>query len=359
MLRNQIAGFYAEMADYVQAKKYLIKTDASNLYSRSAVYSISAKLYHNIGNLDSATYYYKKLLVEGTLYAKRIANKGLAQIAAHKGKPNEALIYYQSYELITDSIYAMQDAENIRQLAVVYDYQLREKENHRLEIKNKEKERQIILIFWITLLLSASFIIYYQYSRRKREELKLQNLKLQHLKNEIYKKSQSYIENNMQRIAELEKEISKISVTNEALQKQLLEQKELIKLETRQAEIKQGEHEKTKAYIKDTKIYHTLWKRLQDPKGIAFITDTEWKEIKLVMLNYYPTFIEKLNDIYPFNPYEIQICLLIKMDFSPSAIAKLLERPKETITSTRRRLYNRIFKEKGKPENWDAFIRSL
>ena len=77
------------------------------------------------------------------------------------------------------------------------------------------------------------------------------------------------------------------------------------------------------------------------------------------MLNYYPTFIEKLNDIYPFNPYEIQICLLIKMDFSPSAIAKLLERPKETITSTRRRLYNRIFKEKGKPENWDAFIRSL
>ena len=166
MLSNQIAGFYAEIGDYIQAKNYLIETDASNSYSRSTVYSISAKLYHNLGKLDSATYYYQKLLIDGTLYAKRIANKGLAQIAAHKGKPNEALIYYQSYELITDSIYAMQDAENIRQLAVVYDYQLREKENNRLKsITAKQREMLFIIsiIFLVFISLLSIYILYNRY----------------------------------------------------------------------------------------------------------------------------------------------------------------------------------------------------
>ena len=360
MIVNQMVALYLHKGEFSIAKELLQNTlSCVNTPNKSSTYSIAAKLYQAIGMTDSATYYYNTLLDCGTIYAKEVAHRSLAEIAIKQNNKKLITTHLQSYLALHDSIQKMNQSESLHRIQSLYNYQLREKENQRLEIKNKEKERQIILIFWITLLLSASFIIYYQYSRRKREELKLQNLKLQHLKNEIYKKSQSYIENNMQRIAELEKEISKISVTNETLQKQLLEQKELIKLETRQAEIKQVEHEKAKKRIKDTTIYRTLWKRLQNPKGIVFVTDEEWEEIRKVILEDYPTFIEKLNDIYSFNPYEMQICLLIKMDFTPSAIAKLLKRPKETITSTRRRLYNRIFMEKGKPENWDAFIRSL
>ena len=70
-------------------------------------------------------------------------------------------------------------------------------------------------------------------------------------------------------------------------------------------------------------------------------------------------FFEKLSEIYTFNEFQLRVCMLIKAHFSPSEIAKLTERPKETITSTRRRLYARIFQEKGKPEDWDNFIISL
>ena len=153
--------------------------------------------------------------------------------------------------------------------------------------------------------------------------------------------------------------MEKASATNSTLQKELSEQRELAMLEARQAELKQIERQRANERIKDSSIYITLNKRLLNPMGKIFVTDEEWQEIREVIIKESPTFFDKLNDIYPLNPYEMQICILIRMDFPPSAIAKLLERPKETITSTRRRLYNRIFKEKGKPENWDTFIRSL
>jgi len=236
---------------------------------------------------------------------------------------------------------------------------VREKENHRLEYENEKKSQQIDNTLFILLILIISFAAYYQYNRRKRETLKAQHRKAQQLKEESYKRSLAYIEENKKRIVELEQELSQASFTNSALQKQLKEQKELIFLETRQAEIKQAKHQEAKERIKETSIYRTLNRRLQDPMGRVFITSEEWELIEEVIQHEHPSFIEKLKEIHPFNPYEQQLCLLIKMNFSPSAISKLLQRPKETITSTRRRLFKRIFKEQGKPEEWDSFIHSL
>lgn len=360
MIINQIVALYLHKGELLVAKE-LLQQSLSNVStpSLSSTYSIAAKLYQAIGMTDSATYYYNALLDCGTIYAKEVAHRSLAEIAIKQNNIRLITTHLQSYLALHDSIQKMNQGESLHKMQSLYNYQLREKENITLVNQNKEKEKQIIYVILIMLLLLASFAIYYQYSRRKREELKLQNLKIQKLKEESYKNSQEYIAKNMLRIAELENELNQIATTNSTLQKQLAEQQELIKLETRQAEIKQSAQHKAKERIKNTAIYQTLNKRLLDPMGNIFVTDEEWEEIKTTILEECPTFIEKLNDIYPFNPYEIQICLLIKMDFSPSAIAKLLERPKETITSTRRRLYNRIFKEKGKPENWDDFIRSL
>lgn len=54
-----------------------------------------------------------------------------------------------------------------------------------------------------------------------------------------------------------------------------------------------------------------------------------------------------------------QMCLLVKADFKPVEIARILCRDKSTINSTRRRLYERVFDEKGSPSQWDEFIRNI
>lgn len=40
-------------------------------------------------------------------------------------------------------------------------------------------------------------------------------------------------------------------------------------------------------------------------------------------------------------------------------IARILCRDKSTINSARRRLYERVFDEKGSPSQWDEFIRNI
>ena len=56
---------------------------------------------------------------------------------------------------------------------------------------------------------------------------------------------------------------------------------------------------------------------------------------------------------------ELQICLLLKANISTTGIAQLTGRSKSAIVSARKKLYEKVHNEKGKPEQWDAFIVSL
>lgn len=71
----------------------------------------------------------------------------------------------------------------------------------------------------------------------------------------------------------------------------------------------------------------------------------------------------RLNDVLRSIPHlsemNLQMCLLVKADFKPVEIARILCRDKSTINSARRRLYERVFDEKGSPSQWDEFIRNI
>ena len=73
----------------------------------------------------------------------------------------------------------------------------------------------------------------------------------------------------------------------------------------------------------------------------------------------YDGFTHKLEAIHKMSEREMQICLLLKAGFSKTEIAKLTYLSAEGVSSVRRRLYAKVFQEKGSPKDWDAFIRSL
>ncbi len=66
-----------------------------------------------------------------------------------------------------------------------------------------------------------------------------------------------------------------------------------------------------------------------------------------------------LRSIPHLSEMNLQMCLLVKADFKPVEIARILCRGKSTINSARRRLYERVFDEKGSPSQWDEFIRNI
>lgn len=76
----------------------------------------------------------------------------------------------------------------------------------------------------------------------------------------------------------------------------------------------------------------------------------------------YPAFNTTLQSGRYMSDLEWKVTMLIKLEFKPADIARCVHRSKETISSVRRRLFQKVFSaEKGKPspKDWDEYIRSL
>lgn len=73
----------------------------------------------------------------------------------------------------------------------------------------------------------------------------------------------------------------------------------------------------------------------------------------------YPNFASRLYSLYNMSVHEYQVCLLLKINISPSQIASALCREVSSISSTRSRLYSKVFGKKGSSKEWDAFIATL
>lgn len=360
MVQSQNASLNIQLKRYDRAKIAL--QDALKDIERpdkSRIYSTAAKLYQHIGKTDSATYYYTALVDSGTIYAQEAAHRSLAEIALENGNTQLAITHLQTYLVYADSIEKITCTENLQRLYSHYNYQLKEKENNRLKFENERKTHYIIYCLIAAVISIVSLFVYYQYSKRKQQELKFQLQRSRQLEEEIYKKNRLFIENNNIRIKNLEKELSLTAAANEKLRKELQDQKELLCHDVRQAQIEQNRREQAENTLQNSDIYKRLKQRLLDPTGKIFITADEWESIEGVLKDTYPHFLEKLSEIYNFKHSEQCICMLIKANFSPSEIAKFTNRLKETITSTRRRLFERIFQKKGKPGDLDQFIRSL
>lgn len=360
MIQSQIASLYIHLNKYDLAKIALqdALTDIERP-NKSGIYSIAAELYHKIGMIDSATYYYKALLDFGTIYAKEVAHRSLAEIAMAAGNSLLAIQHIQAYLQCNDSVQKITYTKSLHQMHSLYNYQLREKENNRLKDENQKKADYILYGLTVFIVTIALFFSYYQYNKRKNQQLKYQLQRAEQIKEENYRKSQQFIEKNKIQIQKLEKELNHMNFANEILRKEIQDQKELLHQETRRAEIEQDKREQAQKALSDSNIYQILKKRLLDPQGRIFVTTEEWQTMEDTLKGTCPEFFKKLNEIYTFNEFQLHVCMLIKAHFSPSEIAKLTEHPKETIASTRRRLYTRIFLEKGKPEDWDNFIYSL
>ena len=360
MVQNQMASLYSNLGKYDLARKLLQPSlDTLDIHSKSGIFSIASKLYHRMGYIDSASYYYNELLKCGTIYAKQTAHKGLAKIAILHDNPQKALLHLNQYIQYTDFIHQITDTENVRRLNSLYNYQLREKENNRLKIENKEKQNLIIYIIYIALFIIASLFAYLQRNKRKKQLLKIQLKNLRQLKEEQYKKSSLFIEENKRKIEELEQKLQEADQTNHILRTQLKEQIELTLYTNKQAEIELTRRKQSNSTLLESEIYKYIQKQLTTKTNKKLLSNNDWKELEKVINNTYEGFSKNLRNYYDLNEHEYSVCLLIKINIPPIDIAKLTNHSKEAITSTRRRLYEKVFGKKGSPKDWDEFILSL
>lgn len=85
----------------------------------------------------------------------------------------------------------------------------------------------------------------------------------------------------------------------------------------------------------------------------------EWSAIEQNIKPVYPNFISRLYNLHNLSIHEYQVCLLLKLNIPPTLIAKVLCKEVSSISSTRSRLYGKVFGQKGSSRDWDAFIATL
>lgn len=353
----QMAYIYIQMKEYDLAKKALHPA-LNNLIipGKSGIYSIASEFYHETGQIDSAIYYYNELLTCGTIYAKQAAYHGLAKIAISKGAAQEALGQIQQYIQCTDSIQKIINTETIRKMYSLYNYQLREKENNLLKMENEQKEQFIVYISSVCIIMIFLFIAYLQYSKRKKLQLNIQLEKLEELKKEQYRKSTQFIEENNAKIEELEDRQRHTDQENSFLKKQLQRQQEIILCTNKQIEFQIEECEQARVALFNSDIYTHFKSLIHSDKKL---TDDDWIQLENAINSAYNGFVGKLYKLHTISEHELHVCLLIKIDILPNDIANLTNHSKESIASTRRRLFEKVFLNKGKPKDWDEFIMSL
>ena len=85
----------------------------------------------------------------------------------------------------------------------------------------------------------------------------------------------------------------------------------------------------------------------------------DWTELTEVVNSVYTGFTEKLYSLYRMSEQDYHVSLLIKVRIQPKDIALLTAHSKESVASTRSRLYSKVFGMKGSSKDWDDFILSL
>ena len=359
VVQAELSGLYIQLEMYPEA---FTAIQCSNKYIKghniAPFYAILADYYYYTNQLDSATFYYTQTASFDDLYQKQGSYKGLGNIARKKGQYKEAMEYFDKYLICTDSIKDITNTETIRKMQSLYNYQLKEKENSKLQHQAANYKLWNILLIFSLLSLVFLFIAYHQFRKKKEQQQLVKQERIKQIQKERYAQSNTYLEKNKEQNKEVELSLHKAEIEKDQLRQDLLKaQKSLIEKTNEQITATQRVQKQSELALKHSDIYKKFHFAVQgsDEK----IGNDDWKELMCAVDEAYNQFTTRLLELYPMKTIEIQVCVLIKIGLSPAQIAFITIRSRQAISSIRKRLYSKVMGKDGTPEQWDIFISTF
>lgn len=112
----------------------------------------------------------------------------------------------------------------------------------------------------------------------------------------------------------------------------------------------------TKRQFYDKDISQLLTTHIYNNKVLK---TADWQQIEERLLASFPAFRDRLYSLYNLSETEYRICMLIKLEVSPSNMAKLMATGNSTISQSRLRMQQKVFNGEGTAKDWDKFILSI
>ena len=356
-VQSQLASFYIDLGEYDLAHDALqIALQDIEESNRSGIYSIAAEFYRDLGKTDSAIWYNQELFRMGTIYAQKAAAWDMAEFARVRNDASRTFFYLDKYKLYADSVDRINNREEVRRNYAHYNYQLREKEIASLKIEIAKKKREKVCIAIGAVVLLAFLSIYYGW---KRKQLSKRLRMAEQFRTEAYHRSDQFIQDNQEAVLRLEEEKLVLqrdsSVSVEDIDR-LDKLQKVIGYTNQQVRLEQDKLRMRESLLYNSEIY-CRFKFLLETSTRP--TDEDWHILQKQIDACYENFTSKLNELRLLNRTDLRVSWLIKLNFKKKEIATLLSLSPESISSIRRRLYEKVFHQKGASKDWDLYIDSL
>ena len=343
-----LGNSYFDRNNFAEAKTYIDQAGQSTTIQKTLwpIYLSKGRLFEETGQLDSARYYLEQSSKSSNIYTKAGSIQHLAQVALKEQNYKDYVEYTKLHENLRDTIIDRSHFENIRMTQSMFNYQRVAKEKNKYE---KEAAERMILVYQIIIGSAVILIFCLFFFRREQEKKK----RLLAIKEQQYKRSQKYIEDNKKKIEKLEQALSTEQVQKDEVQKQLLEAKKvMLEIENIQFYQKQGVIQILE------KDFHTtnLYMRIHANEEIQ-LSANEWVGLRYLIDSTYPDFTNRLIREYnKITKEEIYICYLVKMNVPIKKIAAMIHISSSGVSQCRRRLYKKFTNEPESAENFDKFI---
>lgn len=214
-------------------------------------------------------------------------------------------------------------------------------------------DREWFLLIIGMVVYAVLFVVTVQNSRRK---MMVMHEKIRTLQEAQQSQSTQSIAQNEAKIAELETLLKKLGDENSLLRLELEEKKATLDYHNKVARLENEKREHAETMIFSSDVYQRLQSCLNHGRSL---TQQDWTELTEVVNGIYTGFTEKLYSLYRMSEQDYHVSLLIKVRVQPKDIALLTAHSKESVASTRSRLYSKVFGMKGSSKDWDDFILSL
>ena len=351
---SELGTFYYRNNQTDLSKQILSSLEKNRrIEDKENIYLYLGYLYEDAQQLDSAIYYYRKVLVCGSISQRFSANQGLSRIEEESSDYLSAHQYLKKAFFLKDTVDMIAQTEALAKIKSLYNYQHTEKENYRLKLKQKKVE-QNYLYLCIGLMLIGSYA-FFKYKRNS-YYIQLQERKLETLKKEKEMQSITMLQKNKEKLKTLNNLLENANEQNDSLKRQLLQvQKEKLELINKEFFSNEKEKQLRIELLRSSEIYSYFHKT-----GENKATPKHWQELQEAIDAAYPDFTRKLHNLYPQTTLiECQVCWLTKIEISPSNIAVWINHSRTAVSNIKKRFYKKVHGKEGTPDDFYKFIADL
>ena len=325
---------YEGNSNYEDAKAYV-------LYQKGTYYLFVNKQDSAYDNLSLSFKICKSYSI------KAATTKALAQYYAKVNQPAMAMKYALQSSEYNDSDLIEARKTQLQQVQAMYDYSRNQEIAKNADQKAERSTRMnyMIVLSCLMLFLLLSYIY------RKQIAIKKKKIAV----------SKRLYEDSLLKLKRLQDERAKLVAENDNKLAQVIMEKEntISKLKAEITHIQEryslSSVSDADLILKDSSIYKKIKFIEVHPK--EKMCEEDWKEladtIEEVVPNFIPVLKNKLND------KDYQICLLVRLGFSTSLVARLLGLSDAAISKSRKTMLKKICRKEGKPKEFDEYILQI